>query len=94
MEAGVNEDMGEIDERNSLHGDEIYRSITERDTTRMAHEGTGPIPNIGTPSAYYEGNTERYIIISSFHSTKAGKLSEQTLSQLGSKYKSKYKSNG
>ena len=42
MEAGVNEDIGEMAEQNSLHGDGKYRAITEGDITRMNHERSGP----------------------------------------------------
>ena len=82
MEAGVNEDIGEMAEQNSLHGDGKYRAITEGDTTRMAHERAGPIPNIRTTSAYYEGDPAQYIIVNSFQSTRAGQLSGKMMSQL------------
>ena len=82
MEAGVNEDIGEMEEQNSLHGDGKYRAITEGDTTRMAHERAGPIPNIRTTSAYYEGDPAQYIIVNSFQSPRAGQLSGQMMSQL------------
>ena len=47
-----------MDEWKTLHGDRKYRAITEGDTIRMAYEGAGPIPKIGTPSAYYKGDLE------------------------------------
>ena len=42
MEANVNENIGETDQRNSLHGDGKYRAMKNGDTTRMSHEGEYP----------------------------------------------------
>ena len=72
MEAGSNKNMGEISERNFLHGGGKYRAITEVDTTRMAHEGERPIQKIGTPSAYYEVDQLQCIRVRSFQSTSIG----------------------
>ena len=82
MEAGVNEDMGEMAERKALHGDGKYDPITERDTKIMAHEGAGPISKIGTPSTYYEGDQLQCRRVRSFQSTSAGQFQEEMLSEL------------
>ena len=47
----------------------------------MSHEGVGPIPNIVTPSAYYDGDPSQGVRISSCQSTIAGKFPEQVLEQ-------------
>ena len=83
MEAGFNEDVVELNERKALHDDGKYRAIAEGNTTRMAHDGSGPSQNIGPPSAYYEVNQVQCSRVSRFNSTSTGQFPEQVLLQLG-----------
>ena len=58
-----------------------YRDVTEKNTTRMDHKGVGPIPNIVTPSSYYDVDPAQGVIMRSFQITSAGKFPEQVLDQ-------------